>query len=410
MRIATSQIYKQSLDGILKTQERMVRANTQLTNQTKILSPSDDPAAAAKTLRLTERIELNKQYQSNGVLLNNSLKTSESVLGNVQDVMERVRTLSIQAGNGALSQEDRQAIANELDSTKEELADLFNSKNESGEFIFSGFQSSVKPFVYNGATGKYDYQGDEGEKDIQISPSVSLSTGYSGKETFQNVAARLKTTNAVISAGVATAAETKVANQDVFNAFHTANYDAVTAANNDYSVITAPGAPDSYQIFNNGAPMAPPVTGNYVSGEPINFNGLNITIEGAAGSTVDFTLSPPQKDNLLSTLNNVVSVLSDPTATAYQREEALADTLVNLENASTQVSVSRSRLGGNINVLDSITDSLSDRDIADRAARAEISEVNYAEALTTISREETALQALQSTFGRLTRLSLFDSI
>lgn len=410
MRISTSQIYQQGLDGILKTQERMVRANTQLTNQTKILSPSDDPAAAAKTLRLTERIELNKQYTANGVLLKNSLTTSESVLGNVQDVMERVRTLSIQAGNGTLSHQDRVAIADELDSTKEELLDLFNSKDENGEFIFSGFQSSVKPFVFNGATGKYDFQGDEGEKEIQISPSVSLSTGYSGKETFQNVAARLKTTTAVISAGPATAAEARVTNQDVFNAFHKANYDAATPANNNYSVITAPGAPDSYQIFNNGAPMAPPITGNYVSGEPINFNGLDITITGTAGSTVDFTLSTPQKDNILSTLESVVGVLKDPTATAFQREEALADTLVNLENSTTQVSVSRSRLGGNINVLDSITDSLSDRDIDDRAARAEISEVNYAEALTTISKEETALQALQATFSRITRLSLFDSI
>ena len=71
-----------------------------------------------QTLRLTERIELNKQYTANGVLLKNSLTTSESVLGNVQDVMERVRTLSIQAGNGTLSHQDRVAIADELDSIK----------------------------------------------------------------------------------------------------------------------------------------------------------------------------------------------------------------------------------------------------------------------------------------------------
>ena len=45
MRISTSQIYQLGR-MVFKTPERMVRANTQLTNQTKILSPSDDPAAA----------------------------------------------------------------------------------------------------------------------------------------------------------------------------------------------------------------------------------------------------------------------------------------------------------------------------------------------------------------------------
>ena len=85
-----------------------------------------------------------------------------------------------------------------------------------------------------------------------------------------------------MSAGPATAAEARVTNQDVFNAFHKANYD-VTPANNNYSVITAPGAPDCTKCSLTALLMAPPVTGNYVSGEPINFNGLDITITERLG-------------------------------------------------------------------------------------------------------------------------------
>ncbi len=410
MRISTSQIYKQGLDGILKAQEKLVKANTQLSNQTKILTPSDDPAAAAQTLRLTERIELNKQYRDNSVLLKNSLTTSESVLSNVEESMERARILTIQAGNGALSFEDRKSIAGELNNIQAELLDLFNTKDENGDFIFSGFQSNVEPFTFDSATGSYVYNGDEGERELQISSSVRLSTGQSGKAIFQNVDARLKTSPAVISAGPATSAQVAVSNQDAFDAFHKANYDPVTAANNNYSVVTTAGAPDTYQILNNGAAMVPPVTGNYVSGETINFNGLDIDIQGAAGSTIDFSLSAPKKDNILTTLENITSVLSDPAKSDFERQEALNDMIVNLDNASTSVSLSRSVIGGNINVLDSVNDTLVEIDIEDKAARASISEVNYAEALTEITKQESALQALQSTYTRITRLSLFDSI
>ena len=48
--------------------------------------------------------------------------------------------------------------------------------------------------------------------------------------------------------------------------------------------------------------------------------------------------------------------------------------------------------------------------IRNKAARSEIEDVDYAEAVSNLSRQETALQAAQQTFGRVTNLSLFDFI
>jgi flagellar hook-associated protein 3 FlgL len=55
MRLSSNQIFNQGVDSILDTQERLIKAQDKLTNQTKILTPSDDPAATAQVMRLNEK-------------------------------------------------------------------------------------------------------------------------------------------------------------------------------------------------------------------------------------------------------------------------------------------------------------------------------------------------------------------
>ena len=49
-----------------------------------------------------------------------------------------------------------------------------------------------------------------------------------------------------------------------------------------------------------------------------------------------------------------------------------------------------------------------DLDTSNKAAKAELVELDMAEAITELTKQETSLQAAQATFGRLANLSLFD--
>ena len=51
-----------------------------------------------------------------------------------------------------------------------------------------------------------------------------------------------------------------------------------------------------------------------------------------------------------------------------------------------------------------------DLEISNKTARANIEDVDYAEAVSELSKQETALQAAQATFAKVTGLSLFDYI
>ncbi|WP_449358267.1 hypothetical protein [Alishewanella longhuensis] len=65
---------------------------------------------------------------------------------------------------------------------------------------------------------------------------------------------------------------------------------------------------------------------------------------------------------------------------------------------------------GRLNVLDSVFGTNEDSLIANQQYKADISEVDLAEALTEIKRQEFALQAASQTFSKVNATTLFDFI
>ncbi|GAB58461.1 flagellar hook-associated protein FlgL [Rheinheimera nanhaiensis] len=410
MRLSFNMKFNAGLDGILTTQQKMNRAQDQLTKQTRILTPADDPAASAKVLGLDQNLEQVAQFQNNSVLLKNNLALEETVLTNMRTSIDRARVLAIASGNGAYTEADKKAVAQELKNIQVELLDLMNSRNAEGGYIFSGFQDKKQTYSLNNATGIYEFQGDDGQKALQISPTIALAGNDSGKFVFEDVNARFKTTPAVISAGGATAAEVSVTDQSQFDAYYKQNYDALTPANNDFSVVLT--APSTYEIQRNGASLVPPVTGTFTPDAPIAFNGLTINISGAAAvpGQVDFSLQAPEKKNILTTIGEFITALENPALSAFEFNEAISDTLTQTTAAATNIDSFLSSIGGRVNVLDSVFGTNEDLTVNNKAYRADLSEVDYAAALTEITKQEIALQAISNTFVKVSGVSLFDYI
>ena len=410
MRLSTNQIFNQGVNSILDTQERLLKAQDQIVSQTRLLKPSDDPAATAQVMRLNERIELTKQYEVNGTILINHLNTEEVAITSLKIAMDRLKVLAIQAGSGSLADADRVGLGFEVDSIRKQVLDTMNTRNANGDYIFSGFQSSIEPFVFNPATQKYDYMGDEGELKLQISSSVKLSAGDNGKKLFENVDARLQTTNIGVTAGAGTGGVITVESQAAYDTYHKANYDTTTAANNIFDVTYA-GPPDTYSITNNGtgAVVVPATPFSPIDG--VNFQGLNIKGQGTApGSVLSFTLSTPAKQNILTTINDFHKALNVGGGFTPVLSEALKDAMVQITNSANQVAVVQASLGGRLNVVDSILSSNLEINHANQKTRSDLAEIDYAEAVTILMKEESALEAAQATFGRVSRLSLFDFI
>jgi flagellar hook-associated protein 3 FlgL len=407
MRISTGQLYDRSIQSVLDSQSRLSDVQQQLSSGKKLLRPSDDPIGAVQVIRLTEEIEQINQYKKNSNLLTNSLEQEETVLKSVNSSMDRARVLMLQSGNGIVSANDREAIAIEISQIKDQLFGLMNSQNSAGEYIFAGYQSANPAFGFNpSAVGsKYSFEGDGGENKIQISDTISQQMNNSGLEVFENVLSRL--TPSISGTVGSTDVMLNVQVQNDFDAFHKTNYDAITPVNNEFEINILSST--QAQVTNVGSGVVLDII-DFSSGSALLYKGLEINITGVPGDTVNFQLEAPQKKNIAETLNDFVNVLNDKSIADSDFERGLSDVLAGVDNSMASVANTISKIGARRNSTDSVFESNLDLEISNKKARANIQEVDYAEAVSELSRQETALQAAQATFSRVTGTSLFDYI
>jgi len=408
MRLSNNLMFQNSINNILDNQQNVNKAQQQVNTQKRVLSASDDPAATARALLYTDRIQANEQYGKNITMLTSRLTTQESVLDNIKGSLEKAHTLTIQAGNGAYSDIDREGIAEEIKAIQSGVLDLMNAKTEDGKYIFSGYQDNTQTYSFNTSNGKYEYGGDQGQHKIKVAAGVDIKSSDNGFDVFENVDARLNvaSNDGVVSGGI-TSAKVYVSEQGVFDSFHKANYNAdpsAAAGANTFNIVTTAGTPNTYQVEQGGTVIE---TGNF-EGSQIKFAGMEIDISPTATGQVDFTLEAPQKENVLNTLTDLVAGLTDPSLSQQDYEQVLADAMTQLDNGKNKVSLTQAGLGGRLNTAEKITQSNSDLDVNNKASRADLVELDMAEAITELTKQETSLQASQATFGRLANLSLFD--
>ncbi|WP_421192551.1 flagellar hook-associated protein FlgL [Aeromonas jandaei] len=401
MRITTNMIYDRNIYSLNSANERLNNAYQQLQTGNKFQTAGEDPAGMSQKMALTKEIDLFKQYGVNGSLLENSLGHEETVLTSLNNAMLSAQTLIQKSNNGSISMEDRKSIASELEGLQQQMFDLMNSKNSQGEYIFGGNQSKTQPYVRD-TNGKFIYQGDTGQREIQVSPTVKIAANDSGQDLFEIVATRR-----TASAGTANI-KVGIADQGNFENFFQANYNSALASN-DYTVSTTIGPPDTYQIKDSGG--ATLQTGNYTPGTKIPFNGLELTLDLPAGGTAQqFSLNPPKNDNILNGMSDFINTLRDPSVSADTFQSKVADVTVHMKNARQNIDHGLGELGGRMNSLEQVMSSNEGLSNLNTEARAKVSEVDLYEVISTLSKEDAALSASQLSFSKISRLTLFDYI
>jgi len=184
MRVSTSTLYDQGVRSMLQQQDGMFRLQQQLSSGKRIMTPSDDPIGAARAHELAQSISLNTQYTDNRHRAADSLQQVDSTLGSVSNLIQSVRTMAVAAGNPAFSDSERQMMATELRGHFDELLGLANTKDEQGNYLFSGFQGNTRPFEQTG--GSVTYEGDQGQRLIQVSSSRQLPVSETGDAVFES--------------------------------------------------------------------------------------------------------------------------------------------------------------------------------------------------------------------------------
>ncbi|PID44823.1 MAG: flagellar hook-associated protein 3 [Proteobacteria bacterium] len=412
MRISTSQMFNRSLSNIQDVNQELQNTQLQLSSGKRVQTPSDDPVAATRILQINQDLDLVSQYQRNIDLVENRLRQEDDLLAGINDIVIRIRELTIQAGDGSQNEDDKRFIAAEIKERLSQLAGMMNSQDPSGEFIFSGFQGGTRPFEKN-ESGHYEYRGDEGQRKLQIDTSVTIPSNDSGKAIFVDIRAAENTfytsanpenranPPAMITTG-------QVIDQDEYNSFYP---DDMQIQFNNASAIVPPGPnfsiiePVSGRILSNPQP--------YHTGQPVLVKGVKFEIVGNPVPGDSFFIQSTGKQSLLTTVEKLIYGLENYQADNAGRQVLTAlldDTLVNLDNAQTAILETRSLAGARLNTVDTTREMHKDVELLTKEILSDLQDVDFAEATSELTLESFILDAAFSSFSRISGLSLFDRL
>ncbi|TGG95990.1 flagellar hook-associated protein 3 [Natronospirillum operosum] len=413
-RISSYQMNLGSLNNILRNQARVAQSEQRVATGIRVQTPADDPVAAARILQLDQDIELTDQYIRNIKSVTGRLELQEGYLKGSEEVLQRVRELAVQAGGGSLSIEDRRAIASEMKVRLEELLQLTNAKDASGDYLFSGYSGQTQPFV-EAAGGGFVYQGDEGQRQIRISNSARIPASDNGKDIFLDVPVDNPSfiTNAsprnqgnppgVISAGVTVDEE---ALQDLFPD------DAIITFNNELDG-NPPGRNFTVRRRSDNQVIDSLKNVSFAPGQAISFAGMQVRITGEPRPGDNFTVETTSKQGPLQTIQKMIEgldVLPDTPEGTQNLANLVAESLDNLDAGIENLSIYRAKIGARINTAESTLDVHEESKLTLQDVRKNLKEVDYAEAVSQLQMETMILEASQQAYAKVSSLSLFNFI
>ena len=186
MKISTSLYFDRATQQLGGVQSRLTKVQEQLSTGLQIVKPSDAPDKASLVTRLESELARQSGYQDTLKAVNVRLTAEETALKNTSDVMFRIKELSVQAANDTLGPQDRQSIALELGSLRDQILSLANSQDSNGNYLFSGRRAGEEAFSKD-SNGRIIYQGDHARMKVNVGDNRRMNLNLPGSDIFTRV-------------------------------------------------------------------------------------------------------------------------------------------------------------------------------------------------------------------------------
>jgi flagellar hook-associated protein 3 FlgL len=217
MRVSNQQIVSGALDQTQAQLAALMRAQAQLSSGKRVLTPSDDPAAAGSILLLQASGQSNAQERLNAEDGQAWVNGSDSQLQQASTLLQRARDLAVQAGS-SLGASPSNAIATEILSIRDQIVAVANSQQQ-GRGLFSGFAAGA---AVTQVAGVWTYTGDAGAIQRRIGDQNQVTVNVTADQVFgfsagagQDTVTMLENLATQVSAGNATGVSASIANVDV---------------------------------------------------------------------------------------------------------------------------------------------------------------------------------------------------
>lgn len=363
MRVADKMNFDQVNRNLAKNRKEMADLQNKAATQKSVTKPSDDPVAAARVL--TARVDLtgNTQFNKSLGYAKSFLEFTDQSLGELTENLIRAKELAIsQANDASASDQSRKIVAREVAQIFNQLVQIGNRKM-GDRFIFGGFKTQSTPF-----TEKGDYQGDQGEMQIQTDKQSFIAMNMPGSKVF-------------LGRG------------------HTA--EGVTAETPSQALTVEDFRKQKEEEQNKVSPQTNPSNSEAVDLRAPASGGVgNDDMILARSGPIEPTEA--EGENLFNIMDKLYVSLNTNDKTGIQN--AIED----MDRAISQVVMARAQVGSRAMALDNASETLQKAKVDNQVLISELEDADIFQTVSDINKTESALQATLQTSGKLIQPSLLD--
>ena len=150
MRITSNMILHNAATNINGNKVLVDKGNNQMTTQTKIQRPSEDPVVAVRSLALQTRLsKINQYYETNIPDAEQWMDVTETAMNNIIDNITELKKLCVQGSTSTMNTDDRETILKQLKSLQESIFAEGNA-DYAGRTVFTGYRTD-KTLVFTDA-------------------------------------------------------------------------------------------------------------------------------------------------------------------------------------------------------------------------------------------------------------------
>jgi flagellin len=152
LSIATNQLANQALLNLNRNQHSLGKLVNQLSSGLRVNTAADDPSGLAMAVNLQDQAAGFDTANMNVQDATNAANVADGALSTVTSILQRVRSLAIEAANTITSPTDRTALQDEVKQLLQEVNQISSNTFFNGQALLDGSHAGFQPATYAAAT------------------------------------------------------------------------------------------------------------------------------------------------------------------------------------------------------------------------------------------------------------------
>ena len=412
-RVSTANQYDTALRNIGQRHTSLSNLQENLTSGKRVVRPSDDPVSAAQAERAINRLARIQTEQRALETQRNAIAQAESALGDAIGLMQNFRELTVSAGGGTLTPNDRATIANQLQGLREQIVEVANRKDTNGLPLLGALGSALAPFLGPlSTTPDYSFAGLPGQTS---STGVTIPGMLDGDSAFMFNPQRDGVYNAAVSSIPNTRQLTTTAITPVNKSLITGDNYTIT-----FSAVgpgATPGTSTATYTLTNTTTVPPTVSPSVTVPDYPTDKPVNISVTGIPGLTFDITGNPDNGDtvtlqpspSMFSTLDSAINGIRNA-PNNNGAIQAVGQALANIDIGLERVHNMRGYAGELLNRADRITGDQEKRSIQLEGDRSRAEDLDMIKGISDFQNQQVGYEAALKSYASVQKLSLFNFI